>query len=56
MKFKLNEKGKKSKNKGGLKVLPPMYIYNEFERYTEEVLDIFNYRDKVHEKTTNISK
>ena len=48
--------GKKSKNKGGLKVLAPMYIYDENERYTEEILNIFNYKEKEYEKTTNISK
>ena len=48
--------GKKSKNKGGLKVLAPMYIYDENEIYTEEILNIFNYKEKQYEKTTNISK
>ena len=48
--------GKKSKRVGGLKVLPPMYIYTPDEKYTEEVLEIFNYKEKEYEKTTNISK
>lgn len=48
--------GKKSKNKGGLKVLKPLYEYDEFDNYTEEILEIFNYKEKVYEKTTNISK
>lgn len=38
--------GKKSKNKGGLKVLPPLYIYNKNGKYTKEVLNIFNYQEE----------
>ncbi len=37
--------GQKSKNTGGLKVLPPMYIYNKNGKYTKEVLNIFNYQE-----------
>lgn len=38
--------GKKSKNRGGLKVLPPHYIYNKNGKYTKEVLNIFNYQEE----------
>lgn len=38
--------GKKSKNQGGLKVLPPLYIYNKNGKYTKEVLNIFNYQEE----------
>lgn len=48
--------GKKSKNTGGLKVLPPLYIYDEKNQYTEEVLKIFNYKENKYEKTTKFSK
>jgi len=50
--------GKKSKKKGDLKILPPLYIYDENKRYTEEVLKIFNYQRKgaPHATSKNISK
>ena len=35
--------GKKSKNKGNLLVLPPLYVMDEQGGYTPEVLRIFNY-------------
>jgi len=38
--------GIKSKNKGGLKILKPMYIYNKNGKYTKEVLKIFNYKEE----------
>ena len=37
--------GKKSKNKGGLKVLKPLYEFDEAGNYTEEILRIFNYKE-----------
>ena len=37
--------GKKSKNKGGLKVLKPLYEFDENGNYTEEILRIFNYKE-----------
>lgn len=36
--------GKKSYKKGGLKILPPLYVYNEENKYTDEILKIFNYK------------
>lgn len=36
--------GKKSLKKGGLKILPPLYVYNEKNEYTKEILKIFNYQ------------
>lgn len=38
--------GKKSKNKGGLKILPPLYVYDENSNYTPDILKIFNYKPK----------
>ena len=35
--------GNKSKKQGGLKILPPLYVYNENNQYTKEILKIFNY-------------
>jgi tRNA1(Val) A37 N6-methylase TrmN6 len=35
--------GKKSKNIGGLKVLKPLYVYGSDQKYTKEILAIFNY-------------
>lgn len=35
---------KKSKNKGGLKILPPLYVHKKDGTYTKEVLKIFNYQ------------
>ena len=40
--------GKKSKKKGGLKILPPLYVYNEENKYTKEILKIFNYKEDNH--------
>ena len=40
--------GKKSKKKGGLKILPPLYVYNKDNRYTDEILKIFNYKEDNH--------
>ena len=37
-------KGIKSTKKGGLKILPPLYVNNEDGSYTEEILKIFNYK------------
>lgn len=48
--------GKKSKNKGGLKVLKPLYVYDDNGKYTKEVLDIFNYKEEKYDETTDISK
>lgn len=48
--------GKKSKNQGGLKVLPPLYVYNQNGKYTKEVLRIFNYQEDTYVKTTELSK
>lgn len=42
--------GIKSNKSGGLKVLPPLYVNDEFDKYTSEILDIFNYKDNNHEK------
>lgn len=36
--------GIKSTKKGGLKILPPLYVNNEDGSYTEEILKIFNYK------------
>ena len=36
--------GKKSNKKGGLKILPPLYVYNEENKYTDQILKIFNYK------------
>ena len=36
--------GKKSNKKGGLKILPPLYVYNEENKYSDEILKIFNYK------------
>ena len=36
--------GKKSNKKGGFKILPPLYVYNEENKYTDEILKIFNYK------------
>ena len=36
--------GKKSNKKGGLKILPPLYVNNSDGTYTEEILKIFNYK------------
>lgn len=36
--------GIKSNKKGGLKILPPLYVNNEDGSYTEEILKIFNYK------------
>lgn len=33
----------KTKNLGNLKVMPPLYVQNDDDSYTEEVLKIFNY-------------
>jgi tRNA1(Val) A37 N6-methylase TrmN6 len=35
--------GIKSNKHGNLKVLPPLYVYNEDDTYTKEILKIFNY-------------
>ena len=42
--------GMKSKGKGNLKVLPPLYVYNENNTYTDEILEIFRYRGEVVKK------
>ena len=36
--------GKKSKKKGALKILPPLYVHNLNGSYTKEILRIFNYK------------
>ncbi len=38
--------GKKSMKQGGLKILPPLYVYNEDNTYTKEILKIFNYKQE----------
>ncbi|MBQ8293218.1 MAG: tRNA1(Val) (adenine(37)-N6)-methyltransferase [Bacilli bacterium] len=38
--------GKKSKKKGSLKILKPLYVYNTKGKYTKEILSIFNYQGK----------
>ncbi|HHU80574.1 MAG: tRNA1(Val) (adenine(37)-N6)-methyltransferase [Bacilli bacterium] len=38
--------GKNSLNTGGLKILKPLYVYDENHKYTEEILEIFNYVGK----------
>ena len=38
--------GKKSGKKGSLKILKPLYVYNTKEKYTKEILSIFNYQGK----------
>ena len=40
--------GKKSNKKGGLKILPPLYVYNKENKYTNEILKIFNYKEDNH--------
>ena len=40
--------GKKSNKKGGLKILPPLYVYNNENKYTSEILKIFNYKEDNH--------
>jgi len=35
---------KKSKNKGNLKILQPLYVYNKDNTYTTDILKIFNYK------------
>lgn len=37
---------KKSKNLGELKILPPLYVYEENNEYTEDILKIFNYKPR----------
>ena len=36
--------GIKSKNKGALKILPPLYVEDEEGNYTPDILKIFNYK------------
>lgn len=36
--------GKKTSRKGGLKILPPLYVHKTNGEYSKEVLDIFNYK------------
>ena len=36
--------GRKTTNKGGLKILPPLYVHTKNGEYTREVLKIFNYK------------
>lgn len=36
--------GKKTKNKGGLKIMSPLYIKDNDNNYTKEILNIFNYK------------
>ena len=38
--------GKNSLNTGGLKILKPLYVYDENHKFTEEILEIFNYVGK----------
>lgn len=38
--------GKNSRNVGGLKILKPLYVYDENQKYTKEILEIFNYVGK----------
>ena len=40
--------GKKSKKTGGLKILPPLYVYDSDNKYTKEILKIFNYKEDNH--------
>ncbi len=35
---------KKKGSSGNLKILPPLYVYDENNQYTEEILKIFNYK------------
>lgn len=37
---------KKSFNKGNLKVLPPLYVHDSNGEYTEDILKIFNYKER----------
>jgi tRNA1Val (adenine37-N6)-methyltransferase len=39
--------GRKTTNRGNLKVLPPLYVKNEDDTYTKEILTIFNYKPEV---------
>ena len=41
-------KGRNQKKPGGLKILPPLYVYNEENKYTKEILKIFNYKEEDH--------
>ncbi len=43
---------KKKGSNGGLKILPPLYVYNEKNEYTKEILAIFNYK----KENTNVKK
>lgn len=36
--------GKRSRKKGSLKILPPLYVTDENGNYTKEILKIFNYQ------------
>ena len=38
-----------SKRRGGLKILPPLYVYDENNNYTKDILKIFNYKEKKNE-------
>lgn len=35
---------KKKGSSGGLKILKPLYVYDEENQYTDEILQIFNYK------------
>lgn len=38
--------GIKSLKTGGLKILPPLYVNDEYDQYTQDILKIFNYQRK----------
>lgn len=38
--------GKNSRNTGGLKILKPLYVYDQNQKYTQEILEIFNFVGK----------
>ncbi len=38
---------KNSKKKGGLKILPPLFIKNENDEYTDDALKIFNFKKEI---------
>ena len=48
--------GKKTKKKGGLKVLKPLYVHKVNGDYSKEVLKIFNYQGKQNETTKKFYK
>lgn len=38
--------GIKDGSNGGLRVLPPLYVYNEMDQWTDQILEIYNFERK----------